>query len=147
MTDKGFKPHRRDTMLTLISLFQLLLLSLSRDYQPTQRYEILPMGKTGRQKQEENAFMLCPQANSSYLQFIMTCSEELVHRHERAPTSGAKGRGEKQGGKKTVRAHAGAKRVPAPANTVPLSELVNTLCKWAPDADANCWSGSVVEDV
>lgn len=40
-----------DTMLTLtlISLFQFLLLSLSRDYQPTQRYEILPMGKTGRQ--------------------------------------------------------------------------------------------------
>lgn len=78
------------------------------------------------------------------------CSEELVHRHERALASAKyrckrKGRDWKK--KQKVTAHAAAKRVPAPVNTVPLSELVNTFCKWAPDADANCWSGSVVEDV
>lgn len=88
--------------------------------------------------------MLWPQANSSYLQFIMTCSEELVHRHERAPASAKyrckrAGRGCKK--KKKVTAHAAAKRVPAPANTVPLSELVNTFCKWAPDADVGLGCG------
>lgn len=52
-----------------------------------------------------------------------------------------------KGGERLEKKKKVTKRVPAPVNTVPLSELVNTFCKWAPDADANCWSGSVVEDV
>lgn len=68
---------------------------------------------------------------------IVTRSEKLVQRHESAPALAKIPVREKKKSHSST-AHQTVKRVRAPVNTVPLSELVNTVCKWAPDADANC---------
>lgn len=69
-----------------------------------------------------------------YYDVLRGAGAQAMRERRPQPNTGASGRAEdvrqeRRRRRKKVTAHAAAKRVPAPANTVPLSELVNTFCK------------------